>query len=45
MKSRDLFGYMEKGKFRIGWKHHYMTKLERERYFGRQRLQKGRKNA
>jgi hypothetical protein len=42
MKSRDLFGYIENGKFRIGWKHRYMTKLARNRYFKSRYLQKGR---
>lgn len=42
MKSRDLFGYIENGQFRIGWKHRYMTRLEKDRFLFRNKRQKGR---
>jgi len=45
MKSRDLFGYIENGKFLIGWKHRYMTKLARCRFLWRYKKQKGRVTA
>lgn len=39
---RDI-GYMRKGKFMMGWKHHFMSKGDRERFFARRRYkqQKG----
>lgn len=42
MKSRDHYGYIENGKFLIGWKHRYMTRLARVRFLNRHRMQKGR---
>lgn len=46
MTYRKEFAYMKRGKMLIGWRHHFMTKGDRERFFASHgKLQKGRRIA